>query len=536
MSFFYENRTSDFFFRNKPDGGALQFSSHLHYHIELVYMRKGQTKVLLNAESFMLEDDSIFVAFPNQIHGYESYAPESYQLLILNPDVLPELGNITGDRIPSCPILHHVSDHPDLLALLEMIRAEYAGSPSPLINSALRGLLLTFFSKLFRLMSFNGQKGNDSRAIRAIIEFCTQNYHRELSLELLSRELHISKYYISHLFCDRLGIRFNDYINFWRVSAACRHLSENVLSITQISTAVGFGTIRTFNRAFIKQMGISPSEYRRNHLSSAPTEWMQNTLALSASAILSALSSNCYTVTVENCIPSTNLALKNIALSGAAHGTVLLADCQTEGRGRLGRSFYSPGKSGLYMSVLLRPNLPLSVAAGRVTTMAAVAVARAITRISGLNVQIKWVNDLLLKNKKVCGILAEAVSIGEENAIILGIGINVGKCTFPPELIHIATTLYANGKKVDRNLLAAAVLDELAALDPARPQEYMPEYRALSATRGKEIRVLPHSGEPYDALALDITDDGALLVEKNGQTVCVSSGEVSIRNTPDHQP
>ncbi len=522
MSFFYENRTADLVFWHK-DRSSLQFSSHLHYHIELIYMKKGQTKVFLDADSYELEDDSIFVIFPNQIHAFESRGEEDSELLIVSPDILPELGEITGEKLPSCPLVRHVSEHPDLLSLLGMIETEYKSSPSPMLNSALRGLLLSFFSKLFRLMSFDGQKGSDSRAIRAIIEFCTKNYHRELSLEILGRELHMSKYYISHLFCDRLGIRFNDYINFWRISAACRHLSENILSITEISQTVGFGTIRTFNRAFIKQMGVSPSEYRRNHAAISPAKQVP---PLSASAILSHLSASHYAVTVEDCIPSTNLALKKVAFSGAPHGTVLFANRQTEGRGRLGRSFYSPSDCGLYMSVLLRPELPLGVAAGRVTTMAAVAVARAITRTSGLKPHIKWVNDLLLGDKKVCGILAEAA----ENAIVLGIGVNVGKQTFPQELANIATTLYAHGKRVDRNLLAAAILDELALLDPAKPQDYMPEYRALSATLGKEVRVLPHSGEVYDAVALEITDDGALLVEKDGQTLAVSSGEVSIRS------
>ncbi len=526
MSFFYENRTSDFAFWHKSKD-PLQFSSHLHYHLELIHMKKGQTKVFLDADTYELEDDSIFVIFPNQIHAFESRGKEESRLLILNPDLLPELGAITGEKLPSMPLVRHVSSYPDLLSLLDMIEAEYKSSPSPLLNSALRGLLLTFFSKLFRLLSFDGQRGSDSRAIRTLIAFCTKNYHRELSLETLGKELHMSKYYISHLFCDRLGIRFNDYINFWRVSAACRHLSENILSITEISQTVGFGTIRTFNRAFIKQMGVSPSEYRRHHATVSPERPLP---PLSASGILSHLSSDGYAVTVEECIPSTNLALKKMALSGAPHGTVLFANRQTEGRGRLGRTFHSPGDCGLYMSVLLRPALPLSVAAGRITTMAAVAVARAIIRTSGLCPRIKWVNDLLLGEKKVCGILAEAVTMGEESAAVLGIGINVGKQTFPKDLASIATTLYAHGKKVDRNLLGAAILDELSRLSPEKPQDYMPEYRSLSATLGSEVRVLPHDGEPYEAVALDITDDGALVIEKDGKTLEISSGEVSIRS------
>ncbi len=531
MSFFYENRTSDLFFRNGPAGGSLQFSSHLHYHIELVYNRRGHTRAFLDADTHDFEDDCIFVAFPNQIHSFESRGDEDFSLLILNPAILPELGHIMQTQIPSCPLVKNVSAHPDLMVLLSMIEAEYQSSPSPTLNPSLRGLLLTFFSKLFRLMSFDAQKGNDSRAIRAIIEYCTKNYHRELSLELLGEELHMSKYYISHLFSDKLKIRFNDYINFWRISAACRHLCENELSVTEISGAVGFGTIRTFNRAFDKQMGMSPSEYRRAHAASAkaPASRGRASIPLTAASILSRLESNGYFVTVEDCLPSTNLALKKAALAGAPHGTVCIADTQTEGRGRLGRSFFSPAGSGLYMSVLLRPTLPLSVVSGRITTMAALAVSRAIIRTTGLSPRIKWVNDLLLSGKKVCGILAEAVTIGKESAVILGIGVNVGRSAFPPELADIATSIHAHGKYPSRSVLAAAILDELAALDPADPDAWMPDYLALSATIGQDVRILPHGDEGFDAHAMDITRDGALIVERGGERLEISSGEVSLR-------
>lgn len=266
MSLFYENRDTDFYCRNGLDGNrSIRVSSHMHYHIELIYIRKGSATAILDSNAHTLEDDSIFIAFPNQIHSFKSEGKEEYLLLIFNPDLLPEFAGILNEKTPADPVIREVSKYPKVVALLEAILQENNNGKKPFRMIALRGLLLALLSKLFRGMSFEKQNGGDSHAIRSIIEFCTKNFGRELSLEVLGEELHMSKYYISHLFSSKLKMRFNDYINFLRVSAACRHLSMDLLSITEISELVGFGTIRTFNRAFKKQMGISPSDYRRAH-------------------------------------------------------------------------------------------------------------------------------------------------------------------------------------------------------------------------------------------------------------------------------
>lgn len=267
MSLFYENRDTDFYCRNGLHGnGSIRVSSHMHYHIELVYIRKGAPTAILASAEYQLEDDSIFIAFPNQIHSFKSNANEEHLLLIFNPDLCPEFAGIINEKTPAIPVIRQISKDPQVVTLLETILDENNNDKDPFRMIALRGLLLALLSKLFRIMSFEKQNGGDSHAIRAIIEFCTKNFGRELSLEILGEELHMSKYYISHLFSNKLKIRFNDYINFLRVSAACRHLSVDLLSITEISEQVGFGTIRTFNRAFKKQMGTSPSEYRRTHM------------------------------------------------------------------------------------------------------------------------------------------------------------------------------------------------------------------------------------------------------------------------------
>jgi AraC-like DNA-binding protein len=118
---------------------------------------------------------------------------------------------------------------------------------------------------MLEMMPTRNLKPDENQAMKAVVQFCSANFTKELSLSILEDELHLSKYYISHLFGDKLGIRFNDYINSLRISEACRLLRTTSLSITEISEVSGFGTLRTFNRAFIKQLGTSPSEYRKNN-------------------------------------------------------------------------------------------------------------------------------------------------------------------------------------------------------------------------------------------------------------------------------
>ena len=113
------------------------------------------------------------------------------------------------------------------------------------------------------MLPMRATKSDENQAMRAVIRYCALNFTKDLSLTILEEELHLSKYYISHLFGDKLGIRFNDYINSLRISESCRLIRMSDMSITEISDASGFGTLRTFNRAFIKQMGMSPSEYKK---------------------------------------------------------------------------------------------------------------------------------------------------------------------------------------------------------------------------------------------------------------------------------
>lgn len=236
---------------------------------------------------------------------------------------------------------------------------------------------------------------------------------------------------------------------------------------------------------------------------------------------------------IHNEIASTNIRAKELALQGAPHGTVVLAHRQSSGRGRFGRSFYSPDDSGLYASFILRPQLGAERAV-MITSMAAVAVARAMERVADVQAKIKWVNDVYIGAKKACGILCEAgldFESGQMQYVVAGIGVNVGRMDFPPELNEIATSISNEcGRDIARSRFCGELINELNALYPQLESgAFMQESRERSNVIGRDVFVL-RGNERYPATAVDIDDNGSLIVRTpDGKTDILHSGEISVR-------
>lgn len=233
-------------------------------------------------------------------------------------------------------------------------------------------------------------------------------------------------------------------------------------------------------------------------------------------------------------LESSNQTAKRLALSGAPHGTLVLTNQQSAGRGRMGRKFESPAGQGIYLSLLLRADIP-AADAQTVTVSAAVAVCRAVKALCGLELSIKWVNDLYYHGKKVCGILTEAgadLESGRLEWLVVGIGLNFTTPpeAFPAELRRLAGSLFPGGPApVSRVALAAAIARELLALCPAF--DCLEEYRARCFVPGHWVTVCTDR-ETYAALALSIDDAGRLVVRReNGREEALQHGEVSIRPT-----
>ncbi len=255
-----------------------------------------------------------------------------------------------------------------------------------------------------------------------------------------------------------------------------------------------------------------------------------------SSPALSAVGITCRMKTVRpvvyfSSVDSTNKRAKIMAAEGASDGTVIVADSQTEGHGRRGRSFYSPAGSGLYFSIILRPEFSY-VLCQRIVPLAAVAVRRAIKSVCGINTRIKWVNDIYFSDKKIAGICTESIGqfgADRPDAVVLGIGINVSTQNFPAEIAETAGSL---GVFVDRNALAAACVDNVFdMLSGIADATFMDEYRAECMTIGKQVDVFSGDKYLYSAKALEIDDDGLLIVQKeSGETVSLITQEVSIKN------
>ena len=245
-------------------------------------------------------------------------------------------------------------------------------------------------------------------------------------------------------------------------------------------------------------------------------------------------------VEVVRSVSSTNTVLKARAERGEDAGSVLIALEQTAGRGRMGRGFYSPEGSGLYMSVLYRPSSPLSDAV-RITACAAVAVAETIEELSGRPAQIKWVNDVLVDGKKVCGILTEAsldCESGVFRYLIVGIGVNtsVPDGDYPEALRGVAGAAFSAAAVPQlRCRLAAGILDRLTDLmDDPGSERCFEAYRARSVVLGRRVTLLSPGREPVGAEVLDLERDYALRVRlDDGTEKRVNSGEVSVRPATD---
>jgi AraC-like DNA-binding protein len=247
----YENRQSDFYFRDDAKS-PLQCNAHLHYHLELLCLLDGHTRAYVDSTEYQLEPGDIFLAFPNQIHRFESVDKETYLLFIINPDLMPELTRLFTTALPLTGVVRGAAKDQVLFDRLRAMADSGEMEDHPYRDVVLKGQMLSFFGELLCRMELTKPRESDSQSLKAVVRYCSQNFAKELSLEILERELHISKYYISHLFSHKLNMRFNDYINSLRISDACRYLRHDTRSITEISELVGFSTLRTFNRAFIK--------------------------------------------------------------------------------------------------------------------------------------------------------------------------------------------------------------------------------------------------------------------------------------------
>lgn len=234
-------------------------------------------------------------------------------------------------------------------------------------------------------------------------------------------------------------------------------------------------------------------------------------------------------------IDSTNTKAQELAEKGYPSGTLVVADKQESGKGRRGRSWVSPSGTGIFMTLMIKPDINPNNAS-MLTLVAALAVAKAITSVTGEEAMIKWPNDIVVNGKKVCGILTEMnAQFDYINHIVVGIGINVHNESFPEEISQMASSLMieAGGKRFHRAQIIAETMSYFEQyydtfLKTQDLSALVREYDKLLVNRNKSVRVLDPK-EPFDGKAMGITSKGELIVDTWESRKLVSSGEVSVR-------
>lgn len=231
---------------------------HLHKEIELIYVVEGAADCYADRQCFPVSSGDVFIAFPNQIHYYLNSVPGEYYVFVTSVDALWGLKKLLYSHKPVQNALYEQQNTP-IAALFKEI-CEQQGEYKETMQA---GLLNQLMCRILDQLRLKPQIKCDDSTIHSILNYCTQKFTGEINLENVAEALHLNKYHISHLLNQKLGIGFSTYINTLRVDKACKQLAESGKNIADISEEAGFGSIRSFNRAFSQIMHMTPLEYRR---------------------------------------------------------------------------------------------------------------------------------------------------------------------------------------------------------------------------------------------------------------------------------
>ncbi len=236
-------------------GNTLDFPAHIHDSVEFVYLLCGSAKVLYEGKEYILKENDAFIVFPQKIHYY--YQSENVQVIntIVPTEYLSEFGSLFRTKILLTPHIKNVSAFCRTL-LLEAEKSQNISFKRSAVQAA--------FSLLIENAHFGNKKSSDPTTLQKIITYCENHFKENITLETVSKELFISKSYISHIFGEKIQMGFRNYVNSLRLSFSLQLLKEGMLTVTEIASECGFESIRSFNRAFQKHYNTTPSTYKKN--------------------------------------------------------------------------------------------------------------------------------------------------------------------------------------------------------------------------------------------------------------------------------
>lgn len=263
FSFQKQNRAFSIY----PAARYTSMEPHLHTHIELVFLREGGIiEAYADNKSVILERGDLFLAFPNQVHYYKDLEkPIKADIFLISPAVCPEFKKFFENVLPESPVFKNAKDNSVISSALNILLT-CAENENEFSETTVRGGLLVLLGEYFSQIPLKEKSTHNTDTAKDIISFCYHNYMGDISLSSIAEALHISRYYVSHLFSKRLNVNFNEYINSLRIRKACELLKSGSYSITEAAHTVGYNSVRTFDRCFVKIKGITPREYRAKAL------------------------------------------------------------------------------------------------------------------------------------------------------------------------------------------------------------------------------------------------------------------------------
>lgn len=239
----------------------IDFVPHLHDEVEIISIFGGSATVTADGYSYNVSEGDFVIVFPNVVHSYSLEKNVDVGKFIFSADQTPELNALLKDKRPKTPVIGKCKTQNTNLILLAKDILQYFKTSSDAVKKA---YLLLLLGKLLELCEFEDCKNYNDTVVLKIFDYCKQNFCGDITLESVAKALFVSKSYVSHIFCCKLKINFRNYINTLRINKAASLLRQNNISATEAAQQSGFGSIRTFNRAFLKYMGVTPKEYKKS--------------------------------------------------------------------------------------------------------------------------------------------------------------------------------------------------------------------------------------------------------------------------------
>lgn len=240
----------------------LTFPSHLHPHVELIYVIDGTITVSINDYRAELKRGDIAVSFPNDIHSYSTDVFSRVVVLIFSPEIIGSYFSGRMDKTLDNPFLFKDDIEESIITLINMLLEEHKKGSNEYI---LKGLLYSIFGKLNVRFAFKDSNHSYDNTIQKVLKYIGSNFHENITLESTARDLGFSKFHISRLFSSKIKEQFNDYVNRLRINMAQKLLTETETSISSVAMECGFESIRNFNRVFKKWVGATPTEFRNQY-------------------------------------------------------------------------------------------------------------------------------------------------------------------------------------------------------------------------------------------------------------------------------